>query len=216
MSFRRWALVVGLIGLALALLLALGPGSVEVAQMGHPDWTTKTEVVNSELYVTVLNSSLDVNVTNTSLDVNVTNSTLNVSVQGTANVEIQNARINVATAKELASEGGNIAYASTQLNTYDYYSDSKTIYTNSGTETVYLEMVTFRMSSGFAQDMSLQVLIKDSTGTTRAWFYAMVTSSSLNFDPAIPLPPGWKIEVYAERYSSNQAYVDVSILIRTS
>jgi len=266
MSFRRWALVVGLIGLALVLLLALGPGSVEVAQMGHPDWTTKTEVVNSELYVTVLNSSLDVNVTNstiaitpandavftispeataifqvsgsvdanitnstlnvnvtnTSLDVNVTNSSLSVTVHGTADVEIQNAELNVRNLREQVVDVGDLAGFADSTYVPSVSGTTVTVWTNTQGKTVYLEYFTVAVevaSSSAPQNsisptaISIKMRVKDSAGNTLFELYSN-GQMFLNLDPAPPIPDGAYIEVSISNASSANLFVNIAGIIR--
>ena len=225
MERKKYALLALLVGAIIVL------GVVYVGD--NPDWTLPVSVRAQEIEnlsvdiaaqtldhvdinIKSQSAPVDINVTNSELDVNVTNSTLNVNVQGTANVEIQNAELNVQTLKEQASAAGNIEYADVQLDTYSTYGDTQTLYTNSGTSTVYLEMITARCSSGYNEQINFEIRLVDSSDVTQATFYAVLLQFPLKFDPAIPIPAGWKIKVSATRVGSTQVYTDVSALIRTS
>jgi len=193
-----------------------------VMMVGHQDWVHKNEVVNSELYVTVLNSTLDVNVTNTSIDVNVTNSVLDVSVQGTANVEIQNAILNVQTLREQASENNKIDYYADSFNVPAYDSVLNVAWTNTNTYTVYLEMITFSVVKSNSSDPDIDPLnveiwfeIVDDSGNEIAQFNINPPGKPINFDPAIPIPSGWKIEANVNNMGGSDLVFTYNYLFRT-
>jgi len=218
-----------------AILIIIGMLGVVALAGDNPDWTLPVsvraqEIENlsvdiaaqsiSELNIRITSQAapVDVNITNASLDVYVTNSTLTVNVDGTADVNITNAQLNVQTLKEQASAAGNITYARDTLNLSGYTSDVTTIYTNTGTSTVYLEAVYIALDDTDTYDDTCHIVVQlqDDAGNVVAEFYGNPPNFPMNFDPAVPVPPGYKIVVAATRYTSNNYFVDVSALIRTS
>ena len=172
----------------------------------------------AEAVVFQIQGQVDANITNTELNVNVTNSVLDVNVQGTANVEIQNAQLNVKTLREQASEAENITYARDFLDLDSDVVQGKIIYKNEGNTTVYLEAVYAAIKNSDTYDSAcfIDVSILDPDGYTVAEFYANPPNFPLNFDPAVPIPPGYSIEVYAYRWVNYGYTVSVSLLIRTA
>jgi len=191
---------------------------------GYPDWATDviqhegtTFVVTGNVDANVMNSVLDVNVTNSQLDVNVTNSVLDVSVQGTANVEIQNAELNVKTLRERASESGDIDFAETMLNLTSNTSDLRTLYENTTNSTVYLEAVyaAEEETDTFDETCAVAVILIRPDGSQAGLFVGNVQNFPMNFDPAIPLAPGAKVMAQAARWSNLTHKVQVTALLRT-
>jgi len=177
----------------------------------------------------VFNIQGDVNITNTELDVHVTNSMLNVTgdvnatIQGTASVSIDNATIEVgvATVKERASEENKLVFEAGGLNIPAGGSASKVGFTNTYNETLYLEMITFSLtkSSSSAPDINpynyaIYFKIEDESGVAVVGFDANPCHSPLNFDPAIPIKPGWRIVVYADSMQDTAAGLDYTFVLR--
>ena len=233
MERKKYALLALLVG-AITILGVIYVGD-------NPDWTLPVSVRAQEIEnlsvdiaaqtldhvdinIKSQSAPVDINVTNSELDVNVTNSTLNVSVQGTANVEIQNAELNVQTLKEQASATGKVVTAKWDSNALSGNggSDSGTLYTNSESSTVYVEMIThtfYAISGASSYDPAYQVRIvynfKHSSGTIFAVIYSN-PYQVLNFDPAIPLAPGDYVEVSVTNFGSVQGYYQGSIIVRKS
>jgi len=199
--------------LALLVVIAVVGGAAMVK--GYPDWATN--VIQKEGEVFDVQGSVDANITNSALDVNVKNSSLNVSVQGTANVEVQNAQLNVATVREQASAAGKLDYAWTVLDLENYDEDEKWVYENTGNTTVYLEAVFAAQGESGTYDPScdVQIGIYKASGAAVAFLDGNLPNFPLNLDPAIPLPPGYKVSAHAQRWSSNQYKVRVTLLLRT-
>lgn len=196
---------------------------VGVIVMGHQDWTSKSEIINSQLDVYVLNSQLDVQVVNTTLDVNVTNSTLNVSVQGTASVSIDNATItvDVATLRETASEQGKVfsEFHEATVSSYDLY--TFTLWTNTLGKTVYLEEITYSIVKTTTSTTNptpfhfyARVKIVNDVGSTVSRFYLNGDMAPLSFDPAIPIYQNWSIEVQFDNLFSEDVDFRISALFR--
>jgi len=199
--------------------------AVDIAAQSLSELTIK--IAGQEVPVTIepaggvvfnVQGSVDANITNSSLNVHVTNSSLTVTVQGTANVEIQNAQLNVQTLREQASEAGKVTYASKQLDLYNNSQASATLYQNTSSKTVFLEAIYAALegTSTYDQSCLIHIAIHDNNNNEVAVIPANPPNFPLNFDPAIPLPPGYKIVVLAWRVSSYQYTVYISTLLRTS
>jgi len=192
-------------------------GGVVFNVQGSVDANITNSSLNVNAYVTNSKLNVDANITNSQLDVNVTNSSLDVNVQGTANVEIQNAQLNVQTLREQASEAGKLDYAWTVLDLENYEEDEKWIYENTGNTTVYLEAVFAAQGGSGTYDPScnVEIGIYSDSGSAVAFLDGNLPNFPLNLDPAIPIPPGYKVSAYAQRWSSNQYKVRVTLLLRT-
>jgi len=164
----------------------------------------------------------DVSITNTELNVKVTNSTLAVEVQGTANVEVQNAYLDVKTLRERVTDISEID--AIDYNTYVHSEDgtTETVYTNNYNTTVFLEYISVAIEFGLAEApadsisplaFTIEVKILDQDDNQLGRFVAN-GQMFLNFDPAFPIPPGGKIVVRVANLSSKGAFVNVGGIVR--
>ena len=186
--------------------------------------TLDVNVTNSQINANITNTSLDVNVTNTTLnvDANITNSILNVSMQDVANVEIQNAELNVKNLREQVISVTDLEGFSYALYANSGSAASATVYTNNNNFTVYLEYFTVAVELGEAAGTTntldptviyIEFRVKDSEGTT---LFTLTANGQmfLNLDPAIPIPSGGKIEVSVSNSSTYGLFIQVGGIIR--
>lgn len=221
----------------LVLLLA-GVGVVLMAG-DNPDWTLPVSIKAQEIgYLTVdvaaqsmkeLNvritsqeSPVQVDLVTPQLDVNVTNSVLNVQVQGTANVNVENAQLNVRNLREQVVDLTHIEGFSSSIYVSPTSEESETVFTNNENITVYLEYFSVAGTVGGAylpadtlskMSITVTLYLKDQNNNT----VIMLVSNGgmfLNLDPAIPIPPGYKLEVKVANTSSKGLFVDVAGIIR--
>ena len=213
----------------IALIAVIALVGVVLVAKGYPDWNYQILPLEGAVFeitgnvdANITNAQINVNITNTSLDVNVTNSTLNVTVQGTADVEIQNAELNVQTLREQASAAGNVEYGNGGVDFAGAGSDSVIIYTNHHTDTVYLEQITCAFNKFSSSqpnvdpsEVYIEILIADSDNNILYLFPANLNHFPINFDPAIPIPPEGYVKMSVDFYSSAVGSVGASALIRT-
>ncbi len=186
--------------------------------------TLDVNVTNSQINANITNTSLDVNVTNTTLnvDANITNSVLNVSMQGVANVEIQNAELNVKNLREQVISVTDLEGFSSALYADSGSAASETVYTNNNNFTVYLEYFTVAVHLGAAAGTTntldptviyIEFRVKDPKGTT---LFTLTANGQmfLNLDPAIPIPSGGKIEVTVGNSSTYGLFIKIGGIIR--
>lgn len=213
--------------LALLVVIAL-VGGVVMAK-GYPDWATNviqhegtTFVVTGDVDANITNSALDVNVTNSQLDVNVTNSTLDVNVAGTADVEIQNANVNVKNLRERVVEPGDLSAFAKETGVAEQSTNTVRIWTNPFNRTVYLEYFSVAVEVGVASQpcdtlSPLAVAIRMSVKTSGGTELFRLTSNGqmfLNLDPALPIPEGGYIEVYMSNASDKSLFVNIAGIVR--
>ncbi len=207
---------------------------------GNPDWSYQSQPVEGAVFTVsgtvdanITNSEINANVTNSSFDVNVTNSSLDVNVQGTADVQIQNAQVNVQTVREQASAAGNVFYASDIIHPSELTADNyvKTLYTNDTGENVYLEQILNSLWEPHAKtngpipaesiDAEIRVMAPGTAfpDDPVVAFPFNWTDCPVNFDPSIPLPPNYSIELlvsfddYLMSSSYNYRYT-VTVVLR--
>ena len=196
----------------------------DVANVNITNATLDVNVTNSQINANITNTSLDVNVTNTTLnvDANITNSILNVSMQDVANVEIQNAEVNVKNLREQVISVTDLEGFSYALYANSGSAASATVYTNNNNFTVYLEYFTVAVELGEAAGTTntldptviyIEFRVKDSEGTT---LFTLTANGQmfLNLDPAIPIPSGGKIEVSVSNSSTYGLFIQVGGIIR--
>jgi len=148
---------------------------------------------------------------------------VNATVQGTVSVSVDQATIEVgvATVRERASELNKVKsfYATEHLTSQEVR--TWTIYTNEGTENAYLELVSFGATSFFdvltdptkILGAYFEVRLKDETGEVKAVVFGNALTT-LNLDPALPIPPGWQVEVELDNNSDVALDLSISIIIR--
>jgi len=186
-----------------------------------PDTTAVFTIAPDTTAVFNIQGTVDANITNTSLDVNVTNSTLTVNIDGTADVNITNAQLNVQTLKEQASENNKIDYYNDGFSVLAYDSVLNVTWTNTKTYTVYLEMITFSVVKSNSGDPDINPLnveiwfeIEDDAGNEVAQFNINPPGKPINFDPAIPIPPGWKIKANVNNMGGSDLEFSYNYLFR--
>jgi len=177
----------------------------------------------------IFNIQGDVNITNTELNVNVTNSTLNVTgdvnatIQGTASISIDNATItvDVATVREKASELGNLDFHWGGADVDPGGSALGIDYTNTNNYTLHLEMITFSILKARSSDPDVNPLnvnvwfkIEDDSGNTIAAFEVNPPGKPINFDPAIPILPNWKIYANVNNMQDSKLSFEFSYIFR--
>lgn len=184
--------------------------------------TGNVNVTNSVLDVNVTNSTFDVNIINSTLDVNVTNSSINVEIQGTANVEIQNAEVNVQNVREQVRDVSHLAPFADESSVPSNSTGNIIPFQNVYGKTVYLEYLTATIaipsSAAPKDDLSptathITFKIQTSSGITLFQLNAN-GQMFLNLDPALPIPDGGKIVVELENRSSISLYLRVAGVVR--
>ena len=223
-------------------ILALLVGAIIILGVMHmgdnPDWTLPVSIRAQEienLSVDIASQSIsELTIRITGQDIPITiepaagvtfniTGDVNATIQGTASVSIDYATItvDVATIREKASAENKLEFEGGGTNVDAGSSKIETVYTNTLGETLYLEMITFAVykTSSSAPDVSplsvhLYFRIRDESNAIVAGFDANPCSSPLNFDPAIPILPNWKIEVVVENYSDTRIGAEWSILLR--
>ena len=165
--------------------------------------------------------SVDANITNSSLDVHVTNSALDVNVQGTANVEIQNAQLNVQTLREQASAANKVEWAGTELDLANASSyEAGTLYENNTGHDVYLEQILIALKPTSSNPPSVEpyehvfYIEIGPTGNPRVIIFANYIHSPINFDPAIPVHDGEKIQAWVYGVDKQNMHAVVDAIIR--
>ena len=95
-------------------------------------------------------------------------------------------------------------------------------WTNTNTYTVYLEMVTFSVVKSNSSDPDIDPLnveiwfeIVDDSGNEIAQFNINPPGKPINFDPAIPIPSGWKIEANVNNMGGSDLVFTYNYLFRT-
>ena len=169
----------------------------------------------------------DVNITNTELNVKVTNSTLNVTgdvnatIQGTASVSIDNATVEVDTATvfERVTDAGKLKHLNFLFGV-TAGSDQTRSWTNTFGYAVYLEMISGAFTSSSSSNpppdfgyCCLRISIYDDTNNHVADYYFDPVALVVNFDPAIKLPPSWKIEITLTNNSDYSITYITSLLL---
>ena len=195
--------------------------SVVFNVQGSVDANITNSKLNVDANITNSKLNVDANITNSTLDVNVTNSSLNVSVQGTADVEIQNAQLNVATLRELAPSAGKVLFAADAL---DLGNASTTpgvrLYENNTGHDVYLEQIIIAMRPQTTSPPSIQpyehaFIIEVIRGTdTVLLLCANYIHSPLNFDPAIPIHDGEHLSVFVYGPDKPDMQAVISAILR--
>lgn len=222
---------------ALLILSLLG---VVLLAGDNPDWTLPVSIRAQEIGSLAVDiasqsiSELNIRITSQSAPITIEPASgvvfnisgdVNATIQGSASVSIDNATItvDVATIKEKASELGNITYAFDMTGTIKGGGGtySAIIYTNKGTSTVYLELITPAFVVTAPTDnmytnmfVLFEISIRNSRGGLKARFYTN-PPQVISFDPAVPLEPGDYIEYQVVNYAA-AGWGYIAALIRTS
>ena len=199
-----------------------------------------TFVVTGSVDANITNTEINAYVTNTTITItpeagtvfeikpatgvtfNITGD-VNATIQGTADINIKNAEItvDVATVREKASELGNLDFHWGGADVDPYGSALGIEYTNTNNYTLYLEMITFSVTKGRSSDPDVNPLnvnvwfeIEDDSGTTIAAFEMNPPGRPINFDPAIPILPNWKILANVNNMQDSKLSFEFSYIFR--
>jgi len=196
--------------------------------------------IQGQVDANITNTELDVYVTNSTITItpeagtvfeikpatgvtfNITGD-VNATIQGTASISIDNATItvDVATVREKASELGNLDFHWGGADVDPGGSALGIDYTNTNNYTLYLEMITFSIMKARSSDPDVNPLnvnvwfeIEDDSGNTIAAFEVNPPGKPINFDPAIPILPNWKILANVNNMQDSKLSFEFSYIFR--